>query len=159
MKLSEDGIHGWGEGTSWQDPAYCSEWSSGQFLLTRDRLAPRLLGKDITSGEQLHERLSIFKGNGFAKGTLDNSWWDLYAHSRDEPLWKTIGGCGPTIDVSATLGVMETVDLLIETIGQVVEEGFKRVKLKYRPGWELDMISAARASFPDTVFHVDCNSI
>lgn len=158
VKLSADGVHGWGEGAPWQDPAYCSEWASGQFLVTRDRLGPRLVGQDISSGEQLHERLSIFKGNEFAKGALDNAWWDLYARSRGEPLWKTIGGTGPTIDVGADFGVMETIDLLIETIGQAMAEGFKRVKLKYRPGWELDMISAARAAFPDTVFHVDCNS-
>ena len=74
--------------------------------------------KDITSGDQLHERLSIFKGNEFAKDTLNNAWWDLYVRSRNEPLWETIGGCGPTIDVGAGFGVMETVDLLIETIGQ-----------------------------------------
>ena len=67
VKLSADGVHGWGEGAPWQDPAYCSEWASGQFLVTRDRLGPRLVGQDISSGEQLHERLSIFKGNEFAK--------------------------------------------------------------------------------------------
>lgn len=158
VKIESDGLYGWGEGAPLQDPGYSPEWAAGQFLLIRERLASRLLGEDIVSGDDLQSRLSIFRGNPFAKGALDLAWWDLYSRSRGEPLWKTLDGRGPTVDVGADFGAMETVDLLIETIGKAIEEGFKRVKLKYRPGWEIDMISAVRRAFPDTVFHVDCNS-
>jgi O-succinylbenzoate synthase len=62
------------------------------------------------------------------------------------------------VDVGADFGVMETLDLLIETIAEAVDHGYKRVKLKFRPGWDLDMVAAVRAAFPDLVCHVDCNS-
>src|SRR6185503_14459191 len=99
------------------------------------------------------------RGNHFAKAALDLAWWDLHARSRSEPLWKTLGGRGPSVEVGADFGVMDSVDQLLKTIGQAVDAGFKRVKLKYRPGWELEMLRPVRAAFPKTIFHVDCNSV
>ena len=86
------------------------------------------------------------------------AWWDLYARGLDRPLWKILGGKNPTVDVGADFGVMESVDRLLDAIDTANEQGYKRVKLKFRPGWDLPMIEAVRKSFPKTIFHVDCNS-
>jgi o-succinylbenzoate synthase len=158
VKMTADGIVGWGEAAPWRNPAYSPECGAGTYLVVRDFLAPLLLGQEIDSGEQLQAKLACVKSNPFAKASLDLAWWDLYAKGRQEPLWKTLGGKGPVVDVGADFGVMDAVDDLLRVIGEAMEAGYKRVKLKYRPGWELDMITAVRKEFPDTVFHVDCNS-
>ena len=158
VRLCAGDAYGWGEAASWRNPGYCPECAATQFTISKQFLAPRLLGQDIESGQQLQQRLSAIKGNQFAKAAFDLAWWDLYARGLDQPLWKVLGGTSPTVDVCADFGIMETVDRLLEAIHTANQQGYKRVKLKYRPGWDLTMIEAVRKTFPDTTFHVDCNS-
>ncbi|MCG3149463.1 MAG: o-succinylbenzoate synthase [Verrucomicrobiae bacterium] len=158
VKMTGGGRTGWGETSPWASPAYSPEWAAGVFSVMRDWLAPRLIGKDIASGAQLQSELALFKGNFFAKAGLDLAWWDLHAQLLGKPLWQIIGGKSDTIEVGADFGVMETFDLLLKEIDGAVRQGFKRVKLKFRPGWELDMVKTVRKHFPKAVFHVDCNS-
>lgn len=158
VKMSSEGVHGWGEAAPWQSPGYSAECAKTAFLIVRDFLAPRLLGNEVSSGQELQELLGVFKGNPFAKASLDHAWWDLEAKRQGLPLFRLLGGQRNTVEVGADFGIMESVDLLNRTIAGAVEEGFKRVKLKYRPGWELDMIASVRETFPTLTVHVDCNS-
>ena len=158
VRMAADGLEGWGETAPWALPAYCPEYSAGVFALLRDVLAPRVAGQDVASGSHLQQLLAGIKGNPFAKAGLDLAFWDLYARGRGEPLWKTIGGRGGPFDVGADLGVMDGIPELLGEIERAAAAGFKRVKLKYRPGWELDVLSAVRRAFPRHTFHVDCNS-
>ena len=114
--------------------------------------------QDIQSGRELQERLSGIKGNYFAKAAFDLAWWDLHAKKLGKPLWKIIGGTDPTVEAGADFGIMESINVLIETIARAVRQGYKRVKLKCCPGWDLEMIDAVRKEFPETTFHIDCNS-
>ncbi|MFA7160382.1 MAG: o-succinylbenzoate synthase [Kiritimatiellia bacterium] len=149
---------GWGEATPWQSPGYSPEFAAGAFIVIREFLAPRLAKQDVKSGADLQQKLAHVKGNNFAKAALDLAWWDLSARMQKKPLWKMLGGKCPVVDVGADFGIMESIDSLLQTIAGAVQAGFKRIKLKYRPGWELDMIAAVRKRFPDVVIHVDCNS-
>ncbi|HEY3415532.1 MAG TPA: o-succinylbenzoate synthase [Armatimonadota bacterium] len=158
VRLTSGGVEGWGESSPMRNPHYSPEWAAGIFLLLREVLAPRLLGEEIATGAELQARLGAVKGNFFAKAALDTAWWDLHARLRGEPLWQTLGGGSPTVTVGADFGVMDTLDMLVRAIGTAVDAGFQRVKLKFRPGWDLEMVRTVRAAFPDTVFHVDCNS-
>ncbi len=158
VRLRSGGLEGWGESAPWRDPAYSPECAAGVFLVAKEFLAPRLLGVDVERGGALQELLGAVKGNPFAKAAFDMAWWDLQAQQRGEPLWRVLGGVEPVVDVGADFGVMESIEALLEAIGQAMAAGYKRVKLKYRPGWELDMVRAVRARFPDMTFHVDCNS-
>jgi len=158
VKITSGDHYGWGESTPWQSPGYSAECAPTAFIIIRDFLAPLLLGQDIASGDDLQQRLACVKGNNFAKASLDHAWWDLHARMTVRPLWKVLGGRRNVVDVGADFGIMESVDLLLKTIDGALQAGFKRVKLKYRPGWELDMIRAVRKTFPTAVFHVDCNS-
>lgn len=156
--LRSGGACGWGETSPWRAPHYSPEWAHAAFELMRDWLAPRLVGGDFPTGEDLQRAMAHVKGNYFAKAGLDLAWWDLKARMEGRPLWQLLGGRGPTVTVGADLGVMETLDKLLGEVAAAQQAGFKRVKLKYRPGWEIDMVSAVRAAFPDLVIHVDCNS-
>ncbi|MHC4884615.1 MAG: o-succinylbenzoate synthase [Planctomycetota bacterium] len=158
VRIGSEGLYGWGEASPWERPAYCPESAAGVFLTLKNFLAPRILGTEIGSGRELQDALGLIKGNHFAKATLDLAWWDLDAKRAGVPLYRHLGGRKSTVDVGADFGIMETVDDLIATMGEALERGFKRIKLKYRPGWELDMMRPVRAAFPDAVIHVDCNS-
>ena len=114
--------------------------------------------KCVQCGDELQQKLSWVKGNQFAKGALDLAWWDLYAKSRNQPLWRVIGGIRETVSVGADFGIMDSMDELIQTIGVALKAGYQRVKLKYRPDWEIEVVQAVRERFPDITLHVDCNS-
>lgn len=158
VKLTSGKQYGWGEASPWAAPAYSSEWAKGCFVVLRDWLGPQVVGKNIESGEELQDILSRFKGNRFAKAAIDLAWWDLRAKQLDRPLWKALGGLDDVIQVGADFGVMDRIEDLLAMIQTAVEEGFKRVKLKYRPGWDLEMIKSVRGRFPQTTIHIDCNS-
>ena len=158
VKLTSGDLHGWGESCPLKAPTYSPECAAAQFVVSREFVAPLLIGQDLSSGPEVQERLSPLKGNFFAKGGFDMAWWELHARQRGEPLWKTIGGLGPTIETGADFGVMDSLDDLLKAIGTAVESGYKRVKLKYKPGWGLNMVEVVRKEFPDMAFHVDCNS-
>ncbi len=158
VRMISGSTYGWGEASPLQAPTYGPEWARAVFMTMRDWLAPRLVGQDIQSGAQLQALLATFKGNYFAKGGLDLAWWDLYARQRGEPLWRLIGGQSPTVDVGADIGVQDSIEALLPQVARVVEQGYKRLKLKYRPGWDLEMVAAVRRAFPDLTMHIDCNS-
>lgn len=149
---------GWGEGSPLRAPTYSSEWAGAVFLAVRDWLAPCLVGKDVESGKQLQGMMSWVKGNYIAKASLDLAWWDLYAKMQGQPLWKLIGGKSPEVIVGADIGILPSVDMLLSRIERAQSDGFERVKLKYRNGWDIPVLTAVREKFPHMVFHIDCNS-
>ncbi len=157
-RMSSGSCDGWGESTPFAAPCYSPEWAGGALAVARDWLAPALLGQSIESGEELQGRLAIYKGNPFAKAALDTAWWALRANRTGQPLHRLLGATRAAIPVGADFGVMDSVDQLLEQVGQAVEQGFPRVKLKFRPGWDVPMLEAVRSRFPDHTFHVDCNS-
>jgi O-succinylbenzoate synthase len=158
VRMSGGGLHGWGEATPWGSPMYSSEWAAGVYQLVRDWFAPCLVGQCITSAEQLQDLLAPFKGNPFAKASLDLAWWDLDARRSRRPLWMAVGGVSETVDVGADFGVMDRLDDLLQCVGRAVDDGFPRIKLKIRPGWDLAIVRGVRNAFPDAVLHVDCNA-
>lgn len=158
VRLTSEGHSGWGEAQAFQAPTYCGEYAAGVFQVLHRVLGPAVIGRDIASGHDLHDIMRPFKDNPFAKGAIDMAWWDLHARIQGKPLWQALGGRGPEVEVGADFGVMETIDALLAKIDEAVRAGFLRVKLKYAPGWELDMVDAVRDAFPDLVVHVDCNS-
>lgn len=158
VRVAGEGVEGWGETAPYRLPHFSPEWAAGAFRLMRDCLGPALLGAGIDSGETLQRRLAPIKGNYFAKAGLDNAWWDAFARQQGQPLWRAIGGGGPTVSVGADISVQASTDELVAAVGRACEAGFRRVKLKFRAGSGVPMIAAVRAAYPDAVIHVDCNS-
>jgi O-succinylbenzoate synthase len=157
-RLSSGSLAGWGESAPFAAPCYSPEWAGGLFAIARDWLAPAVIGHDIRSGEELQQHMSLYKGNPFAKAALDVAWWGLESRRTGTPLHRLLGASRDQVPVGADFGVMDHVDDLIEGIAGAVAEGFPRVKLKFRPGWDLPMLRQVRETFPETRFHIDCNS-
>ena len=102
--------------------------------------------------------LCSFKGHEFAKSAFDNAWWDLYAKSRQKPLWKLISGTNQQVSVGADIPVLLDQKLLSNQIEAAVNQGFPRVKLNFNRRCTFDMLAAIREKFPDLVTHIDCIS-
>jgi O-succinylbenzoate synthase len=158
VKMYSGDLIGWGEASPLKTPTYSPEWAAGVFTVARNWLAPRLVGQRLSDGKQLQQLLTPIKGNHFAKGGLDLAWWDLWARKQDQPLYRVLGGQRPAVTVGADFGVMDSVPALLRNIEEAVGQGFQRVKLKFRPGWDLPVVREVRRAFPDLVLHVDCNS-
>lgn len=152
-----DGAEGWAETAPYSAPNYCPEWCDGAFGLLRDWLAPAIVGQSVASGQTLQALLQPFKGNHFAKAGLDAAWWDARARLNGQPLWRELGGTSPTVKVGADISVLSDIEALLREVGRSVDAGFERIKLKFRPGWDVDMIRAVRERYPDAVIHIDCN--
>ncbi|GAB4137947.1 MAG: o-succinylbenzoate synthase [Planctomycetaceae bacterium] len=157
-RMTSGSVDGWGESAPFAAPCYSPEWAGGVFALNRDWLAPTILGQDISSGEELQDKLSLFKGNPFAKAVLDTAWWSLHSRISGTPLHILMGATRDEVPIGADFGVMDSLDDLLRDIGEAVDAGFPRIKLKFRPGWDVDMLRAVRGQFPDHTFHIDCNS-
>jgi len=156
--MSSGSLSAWGEASPFAAPCYSPEWAGGVFAVCRDWLAPTLIGHDIQSGEDLQNRLRLFKGNPFAKAALDTAWWSLESQRTGLPLHQLLGGTIDEVSVGADFGVMDQIDDLISAVGEAAVQGFPRIKLKFRPGWDRDMLSAVRSTFPHLTTHIDCNS-
>ena len=157
-RMSSGSVEAWGESAPFAAPCYSPEWAGGIFAVAREWLAPALFHQDIQSGEQLQQRLAIFKGNPFAKAVFDTAWWSLQAKLTGQPLHRLLGATRDVVAVGADFGVMDRVEDLLEPVAQAVAAGFPRIKLKFRPGWDLPMLQAVRRQHPDHTFHIDCNS-
>jgi O-succinylbenzoate synthase len=139
-------------------PCYSPEWAGGALACLERWLAPAIVGQNIASGEDLQARLSHFTGNPFAKAALDNAWWVLEAQLRGLPLHKLLGATRNSVDVGADIGVLDSIEELIAAIGAALEAGFPRIKLKIRPGWDIDVLRIVRQAYPAARMHVDCNA-
>src|SRR6266542_3353906 len=158
VRMESDGQHAWGESCPPYIPAYSAEHTVATFHTLREHMAPRIVGQDLESPRNLLDRISFIKGNEFARAALDIGWWVLDAKRRGIPLHAALGGKGDRVPVGADFGIQDSLDMLLEKIQGAIDRGFPRIKLKFRPGWDLDMVEAVRSTFPDFTFHVDCNA-
>jgi O-succinylbenzoate synthase len=157
-RMTSGSVDAWGESASLAAPCYSPEWAGGVFAVAKEWLAPAIVGRDIRSGEELQQHLAVYKGNPFAKGLLDIAWWNLASRVQGIPLHRLLGATRDCVPVGADFGVMGSLDDLLTAVGKAVAQRFPRVKLKFRPGWDLGMLRAVRKQHPRETFHIDCNS-
>jgi o-succinylbenzoate synthase len=158
VRMEGGGHHAWGESCPPYIPGYSAEHTLGTFHTLREHMVPRIVGQDIETAQDILDRLAFIKGNQFARAALDITWWVLDAKRRGLPLHRALGGNADRVAVGADFGVQESLDHLMAKIQGAVDAGFPRVKLKFRPEWDLFMVEAVRGTFPDLTIHIDCNA-
>jgi len=156
VRMTSGSLAGWGEANPGNAPLAGGEWAAGAFVCRRDWMAPAVVRTEIDSGNHLQDRLARFRGNRFAKAGLDTAWWDMHAREQGKPLHKVIGGSRNSIEVGLTFDEMESTDEFISAIGNAQQAGYSRVKLKFRPAWDIRMLETVRREFPAATIHVDC---
>ncbi|HCP19229.1 MAG: o-succinylbenzoate synthase [Candidatus Puniceispirillum sp. TMED52] len=158
VNLKFDEAQGWGECAPAPLPLYNTEYTKGAFHVAHDVLAPRLIGRTISSPDNIAGLFEGLKGHEFTKSAFETAVWDAYAKTLEEPLWSLIGGTNPSIMVGADIPVLASTDALIDRIAEAIDQGFPRVKLKFNRQCTPDMIEKVRNTYPDLVMHIDCNS-
>jgi O-succinylbenzoate synthase len=155
---SKDGGIGWGEVTAGEGPFYNPETTDTAWMILRDFLAPLLLGKTIESAEDALLAMEPVRGHEMAKGAVETAIWDLQANEQSISLAKLLGGTRTEISCGVSLGIHKDVGKLLDRISQELAAGYQRVKLKIKPGQDLEVVSAVRKRYPEIALTVDANS-
>ena len=159
VEVCSDGVCGWGEVTAGENPFYNEEWTGSIWPLLIDYVVPRVLGFDFESPANVAARTSYIRGHNMARGGVETAIWDLQARLNQEPLWKTIGG-GARMEIpcGVSIGIQDSVEQLLEKIEIELSAGYQRIKMKIKPGWDVDVIRRVRERFPQIKLMADANS-
>ncbi|MCP5120711.1 MAG: o-succinylbenzoate synthase, partial [bacterium] len=153
------GVSGWGEVTVGERPFYNEEWTQGAWLILRDYVAPRVLGRELDSAEEVNRLTSHIRGHNMARGGLEVAVWDLSARLAGKPLFSQIGGgARGEIPCGVSIGIQDSVEQLLEKIHTELAAGYQRIKMKIKPGWDVDVVRQVREAFPSIKLMVDANS-
>jgi O-succinylbenzoate synthase len=153
----ESGECGWGEIASPSDPYYCAETVDTAELIARRYLVPLTLGHISTHPQELADRWQIVRGHEFAKAGFDIAAWDLWSKLQGLSLSTALGGTRRQVAAGVSLGIETTLDRLLAQVQLHVDGGYSRVKLKIKPGWDVEPVRVVRDAFPGILLHVDAN--
>ncbi len=158
LMLRGGGLIGWGECVAGMSPGYSYETTMTAWHVLTDFFVPAILGSEIVEIEDLRDRLRVFKGHPLARAGLEMALWDLLAQAAGKPLATILGGVREAVPVGVSVGIQKDVDLLVETVGQFIAEGYDRIKIKIKPGRDVGDVRAVRETFPELKLQVDANS-
>lgn len=158
VKLEGDGITAWGECAAPTEPYYMGETTETCLHIMKDFLAPAVIGKEWADPYAFARMYARTKGNGFAKSGLEMAAWDFAARANGRSLSAELGGIRPEILSGVSLGIQRDTDKLLATIQKYVDQGYRRVKMKIAPGYDIEPVRAVRECFPDLPVMADANS-
>jgi len=159
VEVVSDGLSGWGEVTAGEKPFYNEEWTAGAWLILRDHAGPMVLGKEVASAANVSALTKRIRGHLMARGGLEAAVWDLEARMSGELLWKRIGGgARREIPCGVSIGIQDSVPQLFEKIDRELEAGYQRIKMKIKPGWDVEVVAEVRQRFPSIKLMADANS-
>ncbi len=158
VTVYSDGLAGYGECVAGAGPWYSYETVETAWHVLKDFLAPAVLGQDFTSAEELQAKLKPIRGHPMAKAALEAAFWDLLAQAQNISLARLLGGTKDRIESGISIGIQKDIPSLLETIEHRLAQGYKRIKLKIKPGWDLEVLRAVRRRFPDIDLMADANA-
>ncbi|MEO4054965.1 o-succinylbenzoate synthase [Solibacillus sp. CAU 1738] len=154
----ESGLTGWGEGVAFDAPWYTEETVKTMYHMLEDFLIPMLLNKEITHPDEVSQLFAPIRRNQMAKSAIEGAVWDIYAQQRNIPLSRALGGVSDKIEVGISIGLQNTTEELLTVISGFLQEGYKRIKVKIKPGNDVELIRSIRSRFPDVPLMADANS-
>ncbi|MHC1778252.1 MAG: o-succinylbenzoate synthase [Lentimicrobium sp.] len=158
VRVDGGGVTGWGESVAEGTPFYSYETVQTAWHILKDFLIPSVLGKDLKDVAEAIELNAKVRGHMMAKAGLEAALWDAFAKSRNISLSNMLGGTRKKIDVGVSIGIQSSVSGLIKKVEGYLAEGYKRIKIKISPGFDLQFVEALRKEFPGLLLQVDANS-
>ena len=158
LRARADGLEGWGEVTCGESPFYSYETPATAWHILRDFLIPWALEKSWDSPAELAKRFRPVRGHNMAKAALENALWDIEAQSQGVPLAELLGGTREEIGCGVSIGIQNSPQELLEKIRRELAAGYQRVKVKIKPGWDVELLESIRSQFPDIGLMADANS-
>jgi len=157
IKVSEDGVMGYGECVAEESPLYSGETTETAWHILKQFLIPLVLKQSISEPEDFAREGRIFRGNRMAKAGLELALWDLKAKKAGRPLFEIYGGTRREIAAGVSCGIEDSIPDLVTRVAGYLDEGYRRIKIKIKPGWDVEACGALREKFPDIVLQADAN--
>lgn len=158
VTLHGGGLNAWGECVAGENPFYSSEWVDSAWVTIAKFLAPAVLGKDFSTASECRPMLAHVKGHRMAKAAIENALWAAEAEEKNIPLWKLLGGTRRQIECGVSIGIQDSVEQLLEKVETELAAGYRRIKVKVKPGWDLNVLERIRARWPEILLSCDANS-
>jgi O-succinylbenzoate synthase len=157
-EIHSEGLIGWGECTAGEHPHYSEESVDSCWNVIVDELGPLLAASEPENGGQCPKIFGVVRGNRMAKATLENAIWDLEAQRQGISLSQLLGGVRETIPCGVSIGIQSSIPELLDLIEREVNAGYQRIKLKCKPGWDVEVFERVRHKFPGITLSCDANS-
>jgi o-succinylbenzoate synthase len=152
------GERGYGECVAEDNPFYSSETTETAWHVIREFLAPRVIGVEFDHPRAIFPALRGIRGHNMAKAGIEMAAWDLYARQRGVPLSQALGGTRTRIASGVSIGIQDSFDQLLQKIETELEAGYQRIKIKIKPGWDVNTVAAVRQRFGSIPLMVDANA-
>jgi o-succinylbenzoate synthase len=159
LEVNVDGVTGWGECVAGETPAYSPETTDTAWHILRDHVWPLMKGREFSNAAEVADLLEPVRGHNMAKGALEAAVWDAEAKQKNVPLHKLIGGTRSEISSGVSIGIKESLDELVCTVKKELAAGYQRIKIKIKPGKDLEPVKRLRQEFPRIKLMVDANSV
>ena len=153
-----EGVSGWAECVASENPYYSDEWIDSAWQTIQSFLGPALVGKPISQAGECTALMAQVRGHRMAKAALENAVWDAEAKAKRQPLWKLLGGTRKAIACGVSIGIQDSVEQLLGKIETELASGYRRIKVKVKPGWDVNVLENIRSRWPDIVLSCDANS-
>ena len=157
IRLEADGQEGWGECVAGGFPGFSYETAYTAWRVLEAHLLPAILGHELRGISDLRARIAQVKGHPMAKAGLELALWDWMGRTAGLPLVDLLGGRRTRVQVGVSIGIQPSIDGLLQVIENHLSEGYARIKLKIKPGHDVEVVRAARSAFPDVLLQVDAN--
>ena len=158
IRIESGGTPGWGEAPVAAAPGYSYETVQTAWHVIRDFLAPRLKGVEIARAGPIAEFFGFVRGHPMAKAGIEMAVLDLFARLEGRPICKMLGGQVEEIPTGVSLGIEARVEDLIRRVEQAASRGYRRIKIKIKPRWDVEVVAAVRKKFPAMPLMVDANA-
>ena len=153
-----EGVDGWGECVTGEEPYYSSECIDTSWPVMEVHLVPMILGKTVATAGEIVGLMSKVRGHRMAKAAIENALWEVEAKTQGVPLAKLLGGTRKEIMCGVSIGIQNTVDDLMEKIAIEIAAGYRRIKVKVKPGWDVNVLEKIRSRWSDILLSCDANS-
>ncbi len=158
IALQADGFTGYGECVATRDPGYNYETTGTAWHILKDFIAPLILGEDVLDAADFQTRVEGIRGHHLAKAGVEMALWDLLGKRDGKSLKEMLGGSREKVEVGVSIGIQESASALVRTVASYMDDGYRRVKIKIKPGREVHETLAVRKAYPDLRLQVDANS-
>ena len=157
-EIQSEGLTGWGECTAGEHPFFSPESTDSAWAVIVNELGPMLAAEPPQHGGECPNIFRRVRGNRMAKATLENAIWDIEAQREAVPLYQLLGGESEVIPCGVSLGIQPSIPELLAVIEKELAAGYQRIKLKCKPGWDVEVFAKVRTHWPDIMLSCDANS-
>ncbi len=158
IELRSQGLRGYGECVADRDPGYSYETAGTAWHILRDFIAPSVLSLQVDRPAQYRRIVRSIRGHQLAKAGMEMALWDLQGKREGRSLRDLLGGIYDQVEVGVSVGIQDNPDALVRTVAGYLDAGYRRIKIKIKPGRDVAESQALRQAFPGTALQVDANS-